>query len=200
MTPTLLDFGSPSVGVETAMTLTIRNVGGSPLHITRVELVEADGLAEYVATPSGDVALELGTLATTELTVTLRATDGEADLGQLLIHSDDPDAPITEVALLSEVKGAPALEVVPDAIDFGALAWGDSATADVDVRNVGTGNAPLALTSVTLTDDTSFGAAYTSELFAIDPATGDESPATLPLLLAPAGLAARLRAARARNL
>ena len=193
VTPTLLDFGSPSVGVETTLELTLRNVGGSALHVTRLELSEVDARAEFSALPLGDVALELPVLGTSVVLVTLRPTDDEADLGQLRIHSDDPAAPITEVALLSEVKGAPALEVVPVSVDFGTLVWGASATVDLDVRNVGTGNAPLAFTGVSITDESRRSFAYSTELFAIAPATLDETPAAVPLLLAPGGLAARVR-------
>ena len=191
--PTELDFGSPAVGEETPLMLTLRNVGSGALHISRIELVEVDMLAEYDAAPSGDVDLELQPDTATTIRVTLRPADGEEDLGQIVIHSDDPDAPIVTIALISEVKGAPVLEVLPDAIDFGVVGWADSSRVTLDILNTGTGNAPLELLDVAISTDSGFTDIFTAELFTVDPITNAETLATPPVLLAPGGAVARIR-------
>ena len=190
--PGELDFGSPAIGVRLVLELTLRNVGSAPLIISRLEVIESDTLVEYSTEPAGEVDLELAPGTEATVAVTLVPEDAEADVAELRVHSNDPDAPLVAVPLTSEVKGAPALTVTPDAVDFGVIDWGDAPTADVTVENSGTGNAPIELRTVTVTDTTGLGAVYTLELALIDPITGAESRATPPLFLAPG--AARVRA------
>ncbi|MSP16200.1 MAG: choice-of-anchor D domain-containing protein, partial [Myxococcales bacterium] len=194
VTPPSLDFGSPAIGARLELTLTLRNIGGGPLHISRLEVVESDALPEYSAQPSGDIDLELPAGGETSVLVTLAPGDAEADLGELRVHSSDPDAPLIAVPLRSEVKGAPALSVTPADVDFGVVDWGTTRTAEVDVKNTGTGNAPLELRTATLTDTSGSGSVYSVALVLVDPVTSVESPATLPLYLAPGTNAAFLRA------
>ena len=195
VTPTALDFGSAGVGDPVALELTLTNTGGATLHVSRLELVEVDALAEFSSDPSGRVALDLAPGATTTVMVTLDPKDAEADRGELIVHSDDPDAPTLSVALNSVVEGAPELSITPDAIDFDVVDWGTVAAAEVAIRNSGNGNAPLELATVRLTDTTGAGAVYSLELALVNETTGAASPATPPIFLAPGALYLRARVA-----
>ncbi|MSP16199.1 MAG: choice-of-anchor D domain-containing protein [Myxococcales bacterium] len=194
VSPTELDFGSPLLGAAAELELTLQNAGSGALSITQLELRESDSLTEFTVLPSGGVVLTLEPGASTTILVTLLPADAEADLGELRIHSNDPDSPQLVVPLHSEVKGAALLAVDPDEVDFGIVVWGTTRSAEVDLANRGTGNAPLEVLAVSLTDDSDLGAAYTFELLLVDPSSGAETPATLPLYLAPGVNATLLRA------
>ncbi len=191
--PTTLDFGSAQLGVQVTQVATVTNVGDSPLHVTRIEVVEADSLAEYSSAPGGAVSLELAPGDSVDVAVTLVQRDGEIDRGELRIASDDADEPVFAVALVSDLKGTPRAGVAPAELDFGVVPWGDLVTREVDVANGGTGNAPLEVSSVEVTNDTGFGAAFAVALFLVDPATGVETAAMLPAHLSVDGTTLRAR-------
>lgn len=188
VTPAALDFGSPAIGVAVELLVTLKNVGGSSLSVTSVEVIETDALPEYTADPTGAVALELAPGAESRVRVTLSPADAEADVAVLRIVSTDPATPIRDVMLTSENKGSPVLNVAPAAIDFGVLVWGVVASEDVDVRNSGTGNAPIEIFDVAALAADGTAAAYAVTLTVIDEDSGAASPAMTPYLLAPGRL------------
>ena len=163
------------------------------LRLLLVEVQEPGALTEYTASPSGTVALELQPGATTTVRVTLRPEDDEVDLGSLRIVSDDPDEAVVVVPLLSSFKGTPILAVVPAALDFGVVPWGTSVVRDVDVSNVGTGNALLTVSSALITDTTGLGDAFSIEPFLVATGAPGETPTSFPVLLDPGGDRLRLR-------
>ncbi|MSP17476.1 MAG: choice-of-anchor D domain-containing protein [Myxococcales bacterium] len=191
--PATLDFGSAPLGSQVSHELIITNVGVGPLTISRLEVLEADALAEYVASPSGLVTLELAPSESTRVTVTLTQADDEIDRGELRISSNDDDEPIVPITLLSELKGTPRVTTTPDELDFGVVAWGDTPARDVDLTNTGTGNTPLTISFLDITDDTGLADAYALELFHVDPVTAAETPAALPAHLSPGGATLRAR-------
>ena len=192
--PTALDFGSAPLGTVVALTVTVTNAGAGPLAITRIELLESDSLAEFTAAPAGDVALSLGAGESVELTVMLTQRDGEVDRGELRLASNDADEPVVVVALESDLKGQPELEVTPAELDFGVVPWGGLAVRDASLTNAGTGNVPLVVTTVELDGDAADGA-FALEFFVRDPGTGAETATTLPVLLSVAGSALVARVA-----
>ncbi|MSP17222.1 MAG: hypothetical protein EXR73_11555, partial [Myxococcales bacterium] len=194
VSPTTLEFGSASLGVEVELSVEITNAGGGTLHVTRLEVLETDELDEYSIVPAGDVAIDLASGESAIVNVFLVQADGEEDFAELRIATSDADEPLVVVALVSELKGVPDLLVEPDTIDFGTVPWSDVVTRDVDVTNAGNGNAPLVVTAASITDDTGLGTAWSVELLLVDPATGSATPATLPAHLGAGAGGALLRA------
>ncbi|MSP16408.1 MAG: choice-of-anchor D domain-containing protein [Myxococcales bacterium] len=195
VTPPTLDFGSASLGVQVTHELVIENHGNEPLHVTRLELIEGDALAEYTSVPTGAgaVALELAPGGSLTIAVTLVQQDTEADRGELRISSDDADEPVFVVTLLSEIKGTPQLSAAPDELDYGVVTWRDVVAREVDIENTGTGNAPLTITAADVTDASGGALLFTTTLLLVDPSTGAESPALLPVHLSPGGGTLRAR-------
>src|SRR5262245_22530665 len=182
VTPLTLDFGNPLLGVDSTLPVEIANIGQSDLHISSLTITESDSVPEYTASPSGAVSITIGSGTSTLVDVTLHAIDDEADLGELRIGSDDVDEPVVVAGLTSELKGTPDVTATPATIDYGTVSWGTTNPFDVDLTNTGSGNAPLVLTAVSVTDTTGEGTLYTTELFSVSP-TGVETPAALPVFL-----------------
>ncbi len=174
VSPTTVDFGSALRGVTITLPVTITNIGASPLHVSKLEIVEMDALPEYNGAPLGPVDITIPPSQSTIVNVSLTQQDAEVDLGQLKITSNDPMMPLVVVDLVSSLKGTPQLAVTPAVIDYGTVNWGDHPTVDVDITNVGTGNAPLAVSAVSITNTTGMGSVYSTQLFSVDPVTGAE--------------------------
>ncbi|MSP15958.1 MAG: choice-of-anchor D domain-containing protein, partial [Myxococcales bacterium] len=191
--PTTLDFGSPQLGVAAVQQLTVRNLGDATLTLTRIEVVEADSLDEFSAAPTGLVSIAIAPGESLVISATLVQQDAELDRGELRLSSDDADEPILPVTLLAELKGTPVVVAEPDVVAFGVVTWGELPSRDVDVRNAGTGNAPLVVSTVEVTDETGAGGAYSVEPLLVDPATGAETPTSLPVLLSPGQSTLRAR-------
>ncbi|HEY3358711.1 MAG TPA: choice-of-anchor D domain-containing protein [Polyangia bacterium] len=199
--PPVLDFGSPVVGGEYTKAFTIANVGGSPITVTAVNLLEDRTVGAFsVTAPLLPASLDGG--ASLTVVVVLRPNDENLPTGSIKIHSDDPDPASADatVDLVAHVKGSPRLGVCvlndapPPActvsndgnplVDLGTVAYGGSAERVVALVNSGDGNLPVELTEVALTQADHF----TLTLFAAvdDPAHPGqklEQPATLPFLL-----------------
>ena len=193
VSPDTLDFGSPQLGVQVTQELTVMNRGDGELTLSRVQVIEDDSLSEYTAAPSGLVTIGIAPGESLRISVTLTQQDAEVDRGELRLSTDDADEPIVPVTLVSELKGTPRLSARPAVVDFGVVTFGDLRTRDLDVTNAGTGNAPLGVSSIEVTDETGLGGAFSMEFLLVDVGTGEESPATLPVLLSAGGQALRAR-------
>ena len=170
--PDPVQFGSASMHVDTMREVTVINVGEGDLTLTEVAVLEDDDLDEYTADPVGQMSLVLPPGDSQIIQVLLRPEDGELDLGELEVHSDDPVNPVVTVQLESEYKGTPTLEVcvLDDAsgipvpfvdcmlapgtsepiIDYGVIQFGVSASKVVAIRNAADGNAPLIVDGATV--------------------------------------------------
>lgn len=118
--------------------------------------------------------------------MTLTQQDAEIDVGELQIHSNDPDTPMAVVEMLSGCKcildldvcaldgtvpaPEPFVDCVTDTmvgdplIDFGLVSGAD-ATRVVAIRNVAGGNSPLIVAGVELTNNTGLGDAYSFMIY-----------------------------------
>jgi hypothetical protein len=201
VSPTLLDFGSPYLGGEYAKSFTIANVGGSPLTIATLNLIEDRTTGAFSLNPS-QTPLTVAPGATLTVDVVLRPNDENLPTGSVKIHSDDPDSATADatVDLVSRAKGSPRLGVCaaspspPPAcvvsndgnpvIDFGTLDYGTAAERVVALTNVGDGNLPIDVTEISLTDPTFFALTFFE---AVDdpahPGQKLEQAATLPFFL-----------------
>ncbi|MEK6606044.1 MAG: choice-of-anchor D domain-containing protein [Myxococcota bacterium] len=174
VTPTNIDFGSPLLGTETIEDLTIVNTGCQSLTIYSIFAQdftsETSGLPEFsVTTETPPIVIAGGDSEV--FSVIFRALDGVADIGQVTIVNNDPD-PVeagTIVALVSQVKGDPELDICvlttyppdgeitcdaePDEIDFGEVPYEDVGTRYFSLRNIGDGNATLTIEEVDIDDE-----------------------------------------------
>ncbi len=168
--PAILDFGNPLLNVAVEQTLTITNVGGQDLTIFSIVLEEDDTDLEYDATPVGNLARVLGPGEALEVDVQLINIDDHADTGRLIINSNDLDEAMTTVLLVSELKGdglvgTCVMETAdpygpcvtnPELIDLGPLPSDASALQDVSLYNAGTGNTPLVVQDIYVTNNSGY--------------------------------------------
>ncbi len=202
--PPQADFGSPVVGGEVVIPVTIHNTGTGPLNIIDINITENDGVPEYsfdmpanmTIPPSGSEALS----------VALRPTDDEIDVGQLLITSNDPTTPTVIVSLVSSWKGTVDLSTCvetgnaapddcedPPEISYGTITYGTSVSRTFYLWNAGDGNKLITVEDLQVdTTAASHDALYSLELFELvenPPGSGtfDEVTVTLPYFLAPQG-------------
>ena len=181
-----LDFGAPLIGAGTELAFTVRNAGGGELLVAALVVAEHDPVPEF-ALGNVETPFVLDGGEERELTLSLRPIDAEPDTGTLTIGSNVATA---VCALASEFKGEPELYVCAPlgelacstgVLDFGTVAWGESASADLLVRNVGDGNRPIVVEQISGSD------ADALEIFTYWLDGEEESAAELPVFLNPAG-------------
>lgn len=201
VTPTLLDFGNPILGVEYRQVVTVGNVGGGVLTVTAVNLIEDDASGAFsLDGPTAPFTIDAG--GTVALTVVLKTRDDVVPSGSLKLHSDDPNTATADatVDLAAHSKGSPFLGVCvrdPRAatdggtgaclvgtdghplVAFGTVAYGTTAVLDVDLTNTGDGNVPIKVLGVALSD----GTAQRLTVRALEVVGGAEQGATLPYYL-----------------
>ncbi|MEP7339380.1 MAG: choice-of-anchor D domain-containing protein, partial [Acidobacteriota bacterium] len=144
VTPTSLSFGNVKVGQNRDMQITVRNTGDLPLTVSSIT---SSSPQFSVTSPASPFNVAAGASAI----VNLRFAPNSAGLktGTLSINSNDPGRARVDVALAGTGL-APLLEVTPQSLNFGNVATGESLIMKLTVRN--TGNAPLAITSITSSD------------------------------------------------
>jgi hypothetical protein len=182
VTPLMLDFGNALLGVDTTLTVEVANIGELDLQVTNLTVFESDGLAEFSASPSGSVSITIAGGSSELVAVTLRPEDAEIDVGELRIASNDQDEPQVVVTLISDLKGTPDLDVNPETVDYGLVSWGTTTTRDIDVVNAGSGNAPLVISAISITNDSGDGGLYSTELYDVL-SDGTEVATALPVYL-----------------
>jgi hypothetical protein len=198
--PSELDFGSPLVGEEVTLSFTIGNLGETPLEIRAINLVDNDPAADDFTADLGPVPDTLDTGGTHVVTVTLRPSSGQLDFGSVIIDTNDPQnygsgPGKKEVKLKTEPKGQADLgacvidevsgSCAGDSLDFGTVAYGDSAELVVKFWNQGTGNQVLTATGTYIQ--------VPSPTFALTSFSmngGAEEPASMPFMLVAADPAA----------
>ena len=189
VTPSPLAFSPPSRGVPDARTLTIRNVGRSPLTLSRLFLRDlsspdlndegpepADCVITNVggtpfAGPATDIVLAPDQSVEVTLTYTpQRATGLQAEL---VVHANDPYMPVTRVPLGGSIP-EPILVVEPeDYVDFGTIAQGVTGRRTVRIRN--DGSAELTVGSARLVRGVNAFRIANPNLFPLSLGAGEEA-------------------------
>ena len=136
-TPAALDYGAPFVGATLTRTLTVRNAGTDPLHVSGVTIDEGD-----YATDTAGFTLDIG--GSRDLTVTFHPSRPGAIPGTLSIASDDPDTPQVRVTLTGAGVLPPIVGVEPPALTS-TLFSGNQEVQRVTVSNSGV--SPLEFTA-----------------------------------------------------
>jgi len=165
--PRSVDFGALPLGsTSDPAVITVTNDGDAPLGLDAVTL--ADPTAPFAISALGSALLPPGD--STTFTVTFLPDLPDPAATDALVASDDPSAPVVEVAL-SGGGVAGDITVEPASHDFGTLDYAATDAVDVTIRN--DGSAPLLVSDVTYT---------TAGLeLALDPRTAENGPLPWPL-------------------
>ena len=91
VSPLELDFGSPLLGVDVVLYVTVRNRGDGTLHLLDAHILEDDLAPELSLDADPPAAVQPDEEVT--IGVAVRPADGETDRGWLVIASDDLDEP-----------------------------------------------------------------------------------------------------------
>jgi hypothetical protein len=200
--PTVLTFGNPYVGGEYTQTFTLRNLGGSLLTVSRLDLVDNTPNHDFLVTgPPPPFTLVADPQQSTTITVTLRPTDNGIPSGVVHVISDDPAQLDVPVQLTATVKDDAHLDAcvlvgatVADGcttspsdgsplLDLGTFPYGSSSTRVVSLLNGGGGNVAEKIAAVRFTSTGSL-TPYVLAAFTLD-GSGGELPVTFPYLLNP---------------
>lgn len=132
VSPSNLDFGEVVLGGRDSLALTVRNVGTEDLSLLGAMLDDPAGPFSI----TGPATTLLPPEASTEILVAFAAQVYGDNTGMLRVSSDDPFNPEIPVPLSARALG-PDIEMEPASVDFGQIEVGESATAELRVRNVG---------------------------------------------------------------
>jgi hypothetical protein len=140
-----LDFGELCASESRHLTLSVFNVGGADLVITSVQRLMGSTTITVLPFPGTPVRVEPGEHITFSVRYTPTST-GASDAATIRIVSNDPAAPIVDLAATGRAD-APAIDViVPDAGDFGEVCLGSFVDRDVIVAN--SGRCALTITGI----------------------------------------------------
>ena len=143
-----IDFGLTAKGITVPRAVTVTNVGGGQLTISRVELVDDSG-GEFALVDGGFLPasatrtahpLASGQAGTFTVTFTPHSLGGAA-FGELRIFSDDVAKPGWSISLAGARMDTDkcAIELMFAPLHLGYVGWGQSTAIDVQIRNVGAG-------------------------------------------------------------
>jgi hypothetical protein len=142
--PKSLIFGSVPVGNHLDRVLTVRNVGAATLRVSKLSFSHP---AFTLVSPTAPFEVRSGRLMS--LTVRFMPPALGLHTSSLTIESNDPDEAMFVVPLSGEgLPSVPDIDVTPLSLNFGSVAFGQSATRTLTVQNVGT--APLMVSSFSL--------------------------------------------------
>ncbi|MFH2005782.1 MAG: MopE-related protein [bacterium] len=208
----ILDFQSPLLGTEVILPLTITNTGNANLVIDEIMIIEAGLMQEYHASEEGVVNITIPPSGQHVLDVSMLSQDDELDLAELRISSNDPDENPVSVQLVSSYKGQPLIRgcatddgtnLLPEPpylpfpydaqdcvtsggaplIDFGIVQFEEPQRRILALWNSADGNAPLTISSITLSNNSGNAATYDLGFFYQDDSTGDTTQVSLPVYL-----------------
>ncbi len=132
VTPPSLEFSMLSSGEEEVLPFTVENVGDSDLHVTDINI--GTGISFAIVTAEREFTLAPGENRVVDVSFTPLGAD--ANFGQALVFSDDPDTPEAPVDLLG-YGAVPELQITPDSYNFGQAFVPCGAEVELELRNVG---------------------------------------------------------------
>lgn len=153
--PASVDFGNVQAGLTATQSITVSNVGGSPLGINGVSLTGADA-GQFSQTNNCSTVADGDSC---QVDVTYYATGDATHSASVVIASTDTDEPTVTVPVTgtSEMETNPNISTDPTSVAFGQVTVGTSANRTVTISNDGT--EALNITGITL------GGANASEFF-----------------------------------
>lgn len=131
VSPMALEFGPVMVGGSADRTLTLRNTGNATLTVEQVTISDP----QFVfSSPPLPVRLSPGT--ETLATVRFAPRNRGPQVAVLTIRSNDTERPSIEISLTGEGVLAPAFEIAPPSLDFGAVALDRSVERPLTIRSL----------------------------------------------------------------
>ena len=132
VTPISVDFGRIEAEKSVTEVISVQNVGEGDLHILDIQLSSPNDIYDIGAIGSILVPPD----GVTSFTITFDPITAALENNSILIDSDDPDEPVTEVQLLGEGL-APIIDVSPAEYDFGQMYIGCDDSLPLVVSNLG---------------------------------------------------------------
>jgi hypothetical protein len=165
LSPASLDLGGVTVGASASQPTQVTNGGTAPLAVSAISRC-AGTSTEFTWSPGGPFTVAAG--GSTTLTVTYAPTGAGVDTGCLALASNDPNNPVSQLAVSGTglAPSAPRIAVTPLALGFGSVTVGLSANRTTTVSNSGT---------ATLTASVALGAGTSAE-FTVAPASFTVAP------------------------
>ncbi|MFC1482485.1 choice-of-anchor D domain-containing protein [Myxococcota bacterium] len=187
LSATELDFGTPLIGYPVPEQLQISNTGDEDLTISSIELDPAFNTVEFEFFPDVVIPAILPPNQSFTVDVRLIADDDEEDEGRLLITSNDPDEPLVTVWLRSEMKGDDILSTCvmesadyfdpcvtnPYSLPFGDVLPDNPTSVAVTIFNSGSGNQPLVVYDIHITNNSGYGSMFQLEVLRLFPEPGN---------------------------
>lgn len=135
--PTSITFSDVRQGESETASVILSNLGGSPIVVTGVELVEENrtGEPEFSEGPEWDSSVVLGPNISAELQVVYEPKDFGIDRGFISLSTNDPDN--ERVTIRIETVSAYAQLEGPGLLRFGDVNVGDSLTKRITFYNRG---------------------------------------------------------------
>ncbi|MEC8192697.1 MAG: choice-of-anchor D domain-containing protein [Myxococcota bacterium] len=140
--PGQIDFGEVIPDSTSDETVQIVNAGRTTLSIAAIELADESGVFSASVDPPEDAeAWQLEPGESMPLTVSFAPTDLVSYAAEVVIQSNDDDAPEFAVPVLGTgvIGPQPDINISVDAIDFGTVSSGQTATEYLIVENAGDG-------------------------------------------------------------
>lgn len=177
------DFGAVVVPKTSSFALTVTNTQDGPLKISSYVV---NGSSAFSVQP-GSCTGVIEKNATCTIDITFAPTAATDYTGSLVINSNDPDNPVTTVALTGSGLSQPVFQANPSPLAFGGVIPNTNLTKTVTVTNLGL--APMTISDISLT-----GSSKLTVVSGSDCLTGPVAPSggtcTVDVLFAPTSAAA----------
>jgi uncharacterized protein (TIGR03437 family) len=144
--PNSVQFGEVTVGQNRGLALTVRNTGSGDLLVQGIGSTDAQFAAQLPSTP---LRIEPG--GQQSIIVRYLPTAAGPLQASLSISTNDPLRPVVPLPVsgtgLAGIPIGSSIDIVPPAIDFGAVIIGQTVSQGVTIRN--TGGLPLTISLIT---------------------------------------------------
>jgi hypothetical protein len=145
ISPSLVGFGSVTVGQSTTKTVTLTNTGTEALSVSGISVAGAGFTASGPHLP-----ISLGVGQSTSISAVFKPTAAKADTGTITITSNAAGSPSLVALSGTGTTGTTpaALTATPNSITFGSVAVGSEATQTIHLEN--TGGEAAAISKMTI--------------------------------------------------
>ena len=149
--PEVVEFGEVVPGLAISRDLAVLSSGRATLEINGIRIEPSDGAIALEWTMPEEGVLEIPASETLSLPLTFEPTDFVSYSASLIIESNDRDNPELVVDITGEgvIGPQPDIAATPQALDFGTVATGDTATEYILVSNDGDGDLSISGTTQT---------------------------------------------------
>jgi len=169
--PASLSLGTVAVGKNTSGQVVVSNTGNAAVHVSAVSATGTGFSVSGMTTPA-----TLNPSQTATLTVAFAPTAAGSVTGSVTLTSDASNSPFT--IALSGTGAQAGLSVSPTTFNYGSVVDGQTKSQSFTLTN--TGSASLTITQLTMT-----GSAYTVSGLALPATISAGSSTTLSVLFAP---------------